>query len=118
MIELVSVRLDTDEGLITASLVGEIDLSNASRLLATISSEVPNEALGLILDLSAVTYIDSSGLRLVLELAKRLEWRDQMMRVVVADDGRIRKVLRLAGIESVIAIDPSLEAARARFARP
>ena len=112
------MRLDTDEGLITASLVGEIDLSNASRLLATISSEVPNEALGLILDLSAVTYIDSSGLRLVLELAKRLEWRDQMMRVVVADDGRIRKVLRLAGIEPVIAIDPSLEAARARFARP
>ena len=71
----------------------------------------------MILDLSGVTYLDSSGLRLVLELAKRLEWRDQTMRVVVADDGWIRRVLRLAGIEPVIAIDPSLEAARARFAR-
>jgi len=100
---------------ITATLAGEIDLSNASRLLATIAHEVPNEAVGLIMDLSEVGYIDSSGLRMLLELAKRLDWRDQTMRVVVADDARIRRILSLSGIEPVVSIDASLEVAREHF---
>jgi anti-sigma B factor antagonist/stage II sporulation protein AA (anti-sigma F factor antagonist) len=108
--------LDADHGVITASLAGEIDLSNASRLLATITHEVPNEAVGLIMDLSEVGYIDSSGLRMLLELAKRLGWRDQTMRVVVADDARIRRILSLSGVEPVLSIDASLEGARAHFA--
>ena len=96
--------MDADHGVVTASLAGEIDLSNASRLLATITHEVPNEAVGLIMDLSEVGYMDSSGLRMLLELAKRLGWRDQTMRVVVADDARIRRIMSLSGVEPVLSI--------------
>jgi hypothetical protein len=35
---------------------------------------------------------------------------------VVADDARIRRILSLSGVESVLSIDASLEGARAHFA--
>jgi hypothetical protein len=56
------------------------------------------------------------GVQMLLELAKRLEWRDQTMRLVVPDDSHIRKVLMITGFEGVVAVDGSLGLARAHFA--
>ena len=76
---------------------------------------VPNEATALILDMSDVRYIDSSGLRMLLELSKRLGWRDQTIRIVVPADAGIRRILSLSGVEPVLPIDASLEIARERL---
>ena len=112
MIDPASVDFGADDGVITASLEGEIDLSNAATMFASIADGVPNEATALILDMSDVRYIDSSGLRMLLELSKRLGWRDQTIRIVVPADAGIRRILSLSGVEPVLPIDASLEIAR------
>jgi anti-anti-sigma factor len=68
--------LETDE-VVVGALSGEIDLSNAKELEREIEEAVPNTARGMVLDLSKLTYLDSSGIRLLLSLAGRLRWRGE-----------------------------------------
>jgi len=82
-------------------LSGEIDLSNAEALGAAAESAVSNRASGLVLDLSEVTFLDSTGLRLVFRLARRLGDRQQALRLVVPDGARIARLLSLSGVASV-----------------
>lgn len=82
-------------------LRGEIDLSNAEALGAAAEGAVSNRARGLVLDLSEVTFLDSTGLRLVFQLARRLRDRQQALRLVVPEGARIARLLTLAGVASV-----------------
>jgi anti-anti-sigma factor len=82
-------------------LLGDIDLSNADALAEAAEDAVPNSAEGLVLDLSGVTYLDSTGVRLVFRLARRLGDRQQALRLVVPEGSRIRRVLDYAGVGTV-----------------
>ncbi|WP_298460523.1 STAS domain-containing protein [uncultured Cellulomonas sp.] len=82
-------------------LSGAIDLANVEPLGSRLERAVSNHALGLVLDLSAVTYLDSTGVRLIYRLARQLGDRQQSLRLVVPDGSRIRRVLSLAGVASV-----------------
>ena len=53
------------------------------------------------MDLTQTTYIDSTGVELLFELARRLSARRQHFRVVVPEGTGIRKVLELCDIGSV-----------------
>jgi anti-anti-sigma factor len=87
-------------------LRGEIDLSNAEALGAAAEGAVSNRARGLVLDLSEVTFLDSTGLRLIFRLARRLRDRQQALRLVVPDGARIARLLRLSGVASVAEVVP------------
>lgn len=85
-------------------LLGEIDLANADALGTAAENAVSNRARGLVLDLSGVTFLDSTGLRLVFRLARRLRDRQQSLRLVVPDGARISRVLSLSGVTAVAEI--------------
>jgi anti-anti-sigma factor len=82
-------------------LSGEVDLSNAEALGEAAERAVTNRAPGLVLDLSEVTFLDSTGLRLVFRLARRLRDRQQALRLVVPEGARIARLLRLSGVAAV-----------------
>jgi anti-anti-sigma factor len=86
---------------IVASVSGEIDGSNAAELRRAIAERVPSTARSLIMDLTSTTYIDSTGVELLFELARRLSARRQIFTVVVPRSSGIRKVLELCDIGSV-----------------
>jgi len=115
MTELATIGFVNEDGIVVAVVTGEIDMSNAARLIVTVTDAVENEAAGLIMDLSDVVFMDSSGVRMVLELAKRLGWRDQTLGLVIPDDSMIRKVLMVSGVEGVVSVDGSLPSARERL---
>jgi anti-anti-sigma factor len=110
--ELPNLTIGADDGVVIASLTGEIDLSNATQITEALLGGVPNEALGLVIDLSEVSYLDSAGVRMLAELDHRLEWRAQTLRVVAPETSRSRRVLAIAGLERVLSLDTSIEAAR------
>ena len=107
-----NVTIAADDGVVVASLSGEIDLSNAAEITDALLGGVPNEALGLVIDLSEVSYIDSAGVRMLAELDHRLGWRAQALRVVAPEESRSRRVLEIAGLERVLSLDTTVEAAR------
>ena len=118
MTEHPNVTIAADDGVVVASLSGEIDLSNAAEITDALLRGVPNEALGLVIDLSEVSYIDSAGVRMLAELDHRLGWRAQALRVVAPEESRSRRVLEIAGLERVLSLDTTVEAARTSVQDP
>lgn len=102
------VEVSDDPAWPVATMSGAIDLSNVDELGLRLERSVSNRAQGLVLDLSDVNYIDSTGLRLVFRLARQLGDRQQSLRLVVPDGSRIRRVLTIAGVDSVASIVPDL----------
>ena len=64
------------------------------------------------IDLSNVSYLDSAGVRMLAELDHRLGWRAQALRVVAPETSRSRRVLVIAGLERVLSLETSVDAAR------
>jgi anti-anti-sigma factor len=94
---------------VLARLSGEVDLSNASSVRERVLDAVPNSATSLVLDLTETQHLDSSGVRLIFELAERLGIRNQKLELVVPDDSVVRRVLVLTEVPQVVAISSSLD---------
>jgi anti-anti-sigma factor len=118
MSDLASFAAVRADEIVVGSLSGEIDLSNAKELESQIENAVPNTARGMVLDLSELRYLDSSGIRLLLSLAGRLRWRGQELILAAPPASRCRHVLSLAGIESTVLLEATVDAARARLQDP
>jgi anti-anti-sigma factor len=88
-------------------LRGEIDIASVPALEQRLMA-VPNTLHELILDLSAVTYLDSSGIRLLHELHDRLELRGQRLIVVCPAGTGPRRVLELTGFGERVALEESV----------
>jgi anti-anti-sigma factor len=110
MSELSHLDLSGDD-VVIARLSGEIDLSNAAEVGDELSTSVPNTALGLVLDLTATTYLDSSGIHLVFDLAERLRTRQQQLRIVVPTGAPIRRVLRIVELGDSVPVMATVDEA-------
>jgi anti-anti-sigma factor len=109
--KLAQVAFEEQGRVVVARLAGEVDLSNAADLERSMLDAVPNTAEGMVVDLSVVSYLDSSGIRMLGEMAERLTWREQRFAVVAPAGSRVRGVLTIAGAESVVPFEDSLDAA-------
>jgi anti-anti-sigma factor len=108
-----SLDIRTEENVVIARPSGEIDLANARAIGSLITGAVPNDASGLVLDLSETTYLDSSGVHLVFDLAERLSSRQQRLALVVPDGARIRRVLDLVNVRATVPVELDVESAAA-----
>jgi anti-anti-sigma factor len=105
---LAQLQLDEESGITIATVDGEIDLSNAAELEMAISHAVGNEALGLVVDLVGVDYLDSSGVTLLFNLARRISRRQQVFVVVVPGEAHVREILSLSGATEALSLHESL----------
>jgi anti-anti-sigma factor len=101
-----------------ARVHGEVDLDRVQELGRTLAATVGPRDHGLVLDLSAVDYLDSSGVHLVHELMLTLEQCGQRLRVVAAPGARVLRVLELVDLERSVPLDDSVAAAVAALTRP
>jgi anti-anti-sigma factor len=98
------LRIDDADGVIVARISGEIDLSNAREVGEELAHSVPNTALGVVIDLTATEYLDSSGVHMIFDLAQRMGRRQQAVRVVVPEGAPIRRVLRIVELDEVVPV--------------
>ena len=79
--EILEVRTDDRNGLVHVALVGELDLSTVTKVqeeLRKIESTAPPT---LVMDLSKLTFLDSTGLRCIITADERA--REEGRRVVI-----------------------------------
>jgi anti-anti-sigma factor len=112
MSDLAEVDLTQRGQVWVAALSGEIDLSNADSIGGSIKTVFELNGAGLVLDLTAVDYLDSAGVRLLFQLARSSESSGWPMLVVIPDDSNVRRILDLADVQEVIPLRSSLEAAQ------
>ena len=92
-------------------LIGEVDIVAAQELRDRLLGAVRNEDLGLVVDLTDATYIDSVGVSLLFELAEKLSERQLRMGVVLPDGGLVGRVLGIVNLASVAEVHSSQEEA-------
>jgi anti-anti-sigma factor len=105
-------HITVDDRVVVAALPEEIDLANARGITSMVSAAVPNEAVGVVLDLSGTTYLDSSGVHLVFDLADRLQARQQKLVLAVPESSNVRRVLELVDVSVVAPMVPDLATAK------
>lgn len=101
-----------------ARVQGEVDLGRVDELGAALAATVQPRDRGLVLDLSAVEYLDSAGMHLLHELTLTLGECGQRLRVVAAPGAPVLRVLELVGLEQSIPLDRSVAAAVAALTPP
>ena len=82
-------------------LSGEIDLSAHSVLRDTFSQELASSADGVIVDLSAVTFLDSTGINALLTGHKEAEAAGKRF-VIVPGPEQVMHTLKVSGVDTVL----------------
>jgi len=104
MVPLAEVEVEEVGAALVARVRGEVDLSNVDELRARLVDAVSPDADRLVLDLTRTSYLDSTGVRLLFELASRLQARRQELRLVVTDAALVRRVLVLTQLDAAVPI--------------
>ena len=101
----------SDGSLRVLRATGELDVLGVAPLLEQVPDLVKG-ATAVVLDLSGVTFFDSSGVRLVDHLSRQCAASGAGFRVVAPPGSRSRRVLELVGMSDPLAED-DLDAALA-----
>ena len=103
----------TDHGSVTiVHVTGEIDVYTAPLLREVLDKQVAAGRIDLVVDLEKVTFMDSTGLGVLVGRLKLVRGQNGTLRIVSAQD-RILKVFKITGLDKVFHIYPTVEEATA-----
>jgi anti-anti-sigma factor len=107
-------RIDVSEagdGVLVARVTGDLDLSNLHAVHTALVDATSNAAIGLVVDLAGVEFLDSSGVETLFRLQRSLAIRQQRFAVTIPPGATIRRALELSGAPGEMALCPTVEAA-------
>jgi anti-sigma B factor antagonist len=93
-------------------VAGELDMHTVGRLREGLARALSEHEGGVVVDLTGVGFIDSTGLSALLNAQRRLT-RARRRLAVVVDDGPVLRVLRLTRLDSTFTVTASVDAALA-----
>jgi anti-anti-sigma factor len=102
------VRHESRDGAVVVVVRGEIDIVTSPQLRAALLDDRAQAPL-VVLDLREVTFIDSSGLGVIVGQQKRAQEREERFAVAVGESLPVQRILDLSGLVKVLDIvnDPS-----------
>lgn len=119
MEDLVGVEIEQrDDDVVVARLTGELDISAAERTGKRIAEAVPSSARGLVVDLSELEFMDSSGVSMLFSLARQVGSHRQQLRVVAPAGRPVSRVLQIVEFDRAAPVDADVESAVAEIATP
>ncbi|MBC8484335.1 MAG: STAS domain-containing protein [Actinobacteria bacterium] len=89
-------------------VLGDLDLAGAPRLRQAVVSETATGIRHLVLDLTAVDFIDSTGLGVVVGALRRLRAHDAELSLVCPEP-RIRRVFEMCDLDRVFTLHATLD---------
>lgn len=92
-----SVSVGTTERCAVVSVVGEVDVATAPGLRDQLNESMTFELPILVVDMLQTTFLDSTGLGILIETMKEAESRGTSLRIV-ASDPRLLKVFTITGL--------------------
>jgi anti-sigma B factor antagonist len=102
--------IERTDGFVVISLAGELDLYNASVVREALLACCAESPERLIVDLSAVKFIDSTALGVLIEARSRLANRRTFL--LAAPGLETRRALEISGLDRHFAVHDSVEQAR------
>jgi anti-sigma B factor antagonist len=99
----VEIKNATRDGATILYITGRIDTATAPELERAINKEIESANRKILLNFSAVTYISSGGLRVLLATAKKLKNPNDNFALCCLS-AEVLKILKLAGFTSIFSI--------------
>src|SRR5690349_746983 len=97
-------EMSADNGSVCIRLSGEIDRANVSAVEGQLRAAVFGQRTAVSVDLTDVSYLDSTGKQLLFDLALGLQESQIMLEVVVPFDSSTRRLIELSGLQSIAAV--------------
>lgn len=113
---LVGLEIELRGEVVVAHVTGELDIAGAPHAGERIAEAVPTSARGLVVDMSALEFIDSSGVAMLFGLVRRLASRRQELRVVAPQGKPVARVLEIVEFERAAPVRADVDAAVAEIA--
>jgi anti-sigma B factor antagonist len=92
------------------TVAGDLDVATAPALQAELVRASEERANQVVVDLLGVPFIDSVGLGILVEAAKRLKARGGRLRFV-CEDRRVARVIEITGLGGLVRLHPTLREA-------
>lgn len=111
------MRLDTlqiSDQTVQLALDGRLDIEGTQAIEQSFSFAATIRPLNVIVDLTAVTFLASIGIRLLITAARAQQSRGGRL-VLASAQPPVRKVLEAAGVDQLIPLVDDVQAARASF---
>ena len=105
--------VDTRDAASVVSLRGEIDVYTAPRLRQALIDLVEGGATDIVVDMTKVDFLDSTGLGVLVGGLKRVKSKEGELRLVVTAE-RIMKIFDITGLSKVFPMYGSLDEALQR----
>jgi anti-anti-sigma factor len=105
------VEITHQGDVVIARLEGDIDLAKTPTVSATVLEGVPNDAVGLVVDLQNVRYIDSVGIRMLFTFVRSLQAARQGMAIALPPGSPVRKLLKVTHLDEATVFRASVDEA-------
>jgi anti-sigma B factor antagonist len=102
-VEILDVRTEDRDGLVHMALMGELDLSSVAKVQEELRRIETNAPATLVVDLSKLTFLDSTGLRCIVTADERA--REQGRRIVIVrGPDAVQRVFAITRLEERLEI--------------
>jgi anti-anti-sigma factor len=98
-----SIRVEQDGPGVALRLEGEMDIACVDAFQDAVRTCMANGSTDLLVDLSELTFIDSSGLRMLIELWERSRGNGLDVSILQGT-GQVRRTLEIAGLDGFLPI--------------
>jgi anti-sigma B factor antagonist len=106
-----AVERSRSDGYQLLAVEGEIDIATAPRMIAALNEALAEIETPLVLDLSSVVFMDSTGLALLINARRRVVRRGQGF-AIICPVGPIARVFEIADMVERLRVFPDGESAR------
>lgn len=103
-----------DAGLAVVSVAGELDIAGAPELALAFGNLERSDVRAVAVDLSGLTFIDSSGISVLATAVQEAQARGGSM-IVAAPEGDVRRVFDIVRFGEFVPLEDSLSAALLRL---
>jgi anti-anti-sigma factor len=100
------VSTSTEGDTMHIAVSGEVDLGNAAALERELRAVIAHQPRAVSVDLTDLTYLDSTGVRILFALASLLKPLRIMMKLIVPLDSPARRLIELSGLPTLACLHP------------
>jgi anti-anti-sigma factor len=120
MEDVLGVDIEQLDGgaIVVAHLTGELDIAVAESVGSRIAKAVPASAQGVVVDMTGLDFMDSSGISMLFGLARQVSRHRQALHVVAPEGRPVARVLEIVEFGRAAPVHTEVAAALAAIATP